>query len=292
MLFHLLSLGLLAALGNVVDAAPVEHNAKRAVTALSSTELASFAPFTQFARAAYCPTSKLQGWKCGGTASLFVSLAYFVGFWPAQSTVVVAHEGTDPTKFVSLLTDANILTDPLDKTLFPGVPSNVWVHDGFRNAHALTATKILAEVKRLLAANNAKKVALVGHSLGGALAELDALYMTLNLPSDIAIKAMTFGTPRVGNDAFAALIDSKVPDFKRINNEKDLIPIVPGRFLGFAHPHGEVHIVSPGNAVSCPGNDATDAQCQIQTVPNIFVGNILDHLGPYEGISIGTIFCT
>ncbi|KAJ8482585.1 hypothetical protein ONZ45_g14901 [Pleurotus djamor] len=151
MLLHLLSLGLLAALGNMVDVAPVEHNAKRAVTALSSTELASFAPFTQFARAAYCITSKLQGWKCGGAASLFVFSAYFVGFWPAQSTVVVAHEGTDPTQFVSLLTDANILTDPLDETLFPGVPSNVWVRDGFRNAHALTATKILAEVKRLLA---------------------------------------------------------------------------------------------------------------------------------------------
>ncbi len=38
-------------------------------------------------------------------------------------------------------------------------------------------------------------------------------------------------------------------------------------------------------------DDATDSQCQIETVPNIFVGNILDHLGPYEGISIGTIFC-
>jgi len=33
----------------------------------------------------------------------------------------------------------------------------------------------------------------------------------------------------------------------------DIIPIVPGRLLGFAHPHGEVHILSPGNAVSCPG---------------------------------------
>lgn len=81
----------------------------------------------------------------------------------------------------------------------------------------------------------------VGHSLGGALAELDALYLTLNLPSDTSIKAITYGTPRVGNPAFAALIDSKVhfpgqihccelyrllllqvPNFRRINNEKGL----------------------------------------------------------------------
>ena len=85
----------------------------------------------------------------------------------------------------------------------------------------------------------------------------------------------------------------QVPDFKRVNNEKDPIPIVPGRFLGFQHPHGEIHIIQPGEAVSCPGDDdATDAQCTIETVPNITEGNILDHLGPYEGIYIGTIFCT
>lgn len=34
--------------------------------------------------------------------------------------------------------------------------------------------------------------------------------MTLNLPSDIAIQGRTFGTPRVGNDAFVQLFDSKV----------------------------------------------------------------------------------
>ena len=85
----------------------------------------------------------------------------------------------------------------------------------------------------------------------------------------------------------------QVPDFVRVNNEADLVPIVPGRFPGFQHPHGEVHIVSPGNAVSCDtDDDATDSQCTIKTVPNIFEGNILNHLGPYEGISLGTIFCT
>lgn len=50
----------------------------------------------------------------------------------------------------------------------------------------------------------------VGHSLGGALSELDALYMALNLPLSIHIKSVTYGTPRVGNPAFAQLFDSKV----------------------------------------------------------------------------------
>lgn len=34
--------------------------------------------------------------------------------------------------------------------------------------------------------------------------------MKLNLPADVTVKGVTFGTPRVGNDKFAAFFDSKV----------------------------------------------------------------------------------
>lgn len=46
--------------------------------------------------------------------------------------------------------------------------------------------------------------------MGGALAQLDALFMRLNLPSNIHIKAVTYGTPRVGNPAYASYFDSMV----------------------------------------------------------------------------------
>ena len=133
----------------------------------------------------------------------------------------------------------------------------------------------------------------VGHSLGGALAELDAMFFTLNLPSSVHVKAVTYGTPRVGNSAWATFFDSKVSDFVRIDNKKDPIPIMPGRFMGFAHPHGEIHIMSATEAYSCSGDDdATDSKCTISQVPNVLVSNILDHLGPYDGIHIGTLYCT
>ena len=135
--------------------------------------------------------------------------------------------------------------------------------------------------------------------------------MRMNLPSNIQIKAVTYGTPRVGNDAYANYFDSKasqsfvpftaqtftnmisqVSDFVRVNNEKDIVPILPGRGLGYSHPQGEIHIRSPGSAVACQGNDnASDPECTIRTVPDIFVGDITDHLGPYEGISVGTASC-
>jgi len=93
----------------------------------------------------------------------------------------------------------------------------------------------------------------------------------------------------VGNPVFAELIDSNVPDFTRVNNREDLIPIIPGRGLGYAHPEGEVHIIDDGNAVACSGNDnADDAECQIQTVPNIFDGNIIDHVRLQHSVARST----
>ncbi|PFH47693.1 hypothetical protein AMATHDRAFT_197673 [Amanita thiersii Skay4041] len=272
----------------------------RSETPLSASALSGLAPFTQFARAAYCPTSKLTNWSCGDACNAlagfqptlvggdgnFVQI-FFVGFYPAMNSVVVAHEGTDPTQFLSLLTDANILMGSLDPSLFPGISSDAQVHEGFRDAHAKTASNVLSEVKKLMSAHSTNKITLVGHSLGGAIAELDSLFLTLNIPG-ASIKAVTYGTPRVGNPTFAQLIDSKVPDFSRVNNEKDVIPIVPGRFLGFSHPEGEIHITSPGHAVSCSGDDdADDPDCTISTVPNIAVGNILNHVS-----SAGDIVCS
>ncbi len=49
----------------------------------------------------------------------------------------------------------------------------------------------------------------VGHSLGGAIAEIDSLFFALNIPG-VSIKTVTYGTPRVGNLDFAQLINSHV----------------------------------------------------------------------------------
>ena len=90
----------------------------------------------------------------------------------------------------------------------------------------------------------------------------------------------------------------------------DFFPIVPGQSMGFLHPHGEIHIVAPGNAVACSGqlnsvsrlyvesspqifilignDDAVDSQCQIKTVPNVLAGNILNHV---SRVVIGQKFC-
>ena len=79
------------------------------------------------------------------------------------------------------------------------------------------------------------------------------MFMKLHLPTNTTIQGVTFGTPRVGNAAWASLFDSEVTDFKRVNNKRDPVPTVPGRRSGFRHPSGEIHIGSDGVAVACPG---------------------------------------
>jgi len=289
-----------------VHAASLPRDLERRATPLSPDEIAELVPFVQFARAAYCAPTKITGWQCGQACDALPGFNptltggdgnaiqyYYVGSWPQGNAVVVAYEGTDPTKLESDLTDVTIPKGPLDPTLFPSAPSTISVHTGFRNEHAQTAAAVFAQVQQLLSDTGYSQVITVGHSLGGALALLSSLSLKLQLPSSVSVSSRTFGTPRVGDAGFASYYDSQGIDFKRINNLKDLVPILPGRFLGFVHTQGEVHILGQDDVVACDGEDnATDPQCQIMTVPNIAEGNIVDHLGPYQGIYIGTPFCT
>jgi hypothetical protein len=110
---------------------------------------------------------------------------------------------------LSVLTDLNFLPTGLDKEHFPGAPA-VTVHQGFLEAHDDTASQVLAETKRLIETKGANNVVVVGHSLGGAKAELDALMFRMVLPKEIKVRGVTFGTPRVGTPEFAAFFDSMV----------------------------------------------------------------------------------
>ncbi|CEL56394.1 Lipase OS=Rhizomucor miehei PE=1 SV=2 [Rhizoctonia solani AG-1 IB] len=232
----------------------VGQRADSSVTVINAATIASYAPYTNFAAATYC--SGTANWSCTACKRVPGFIPYatgYVGWWPSGSSVVVAHEGTDPTQFLSVLTDANALFGSLSTSLFPGVSSAVQVHSGFRDAHAATAAQILAAVKKVMAERSTTKVTTVGHSLGGAIAALDALYLKLNLPSTTAIKAVTFGQPRVGNQEFADWFQQKITDYSRITNIEDEIPIVPGRFLGYHHSSGEKHIKYTGDWRACAG---------------------------------------
>ena len=113
-----------------VSAAPPLLEARQAITALSTSQITAFRPFTHYVTAAYCDPSTTLNWTCGancdanptfkpvasgvdGTGEQYCKQIQtscsrpglihshcegYVGYDPTLETVIVAHQGTDANK--------------------------------------------------------------------------------------------------------------------------------------------------------------------------------------------------
>jgi hypothetical protein len=54
------------------------------------------------------------------------------------------------------------------------------------------------------------------------------------------LQLYTFGSPRVGNAAFAEAMRNSTLDHKRMTHDRDVVPTVPFEHLGFHHTAREV----------------------------------------------------
>ncbi|KAJ3512957.1 hypothetical protein NLJ89_g3224 [Agrocybe chaxingu] len=255
----------LALLAARVAAFPVLE-ARQGISTLTAAQVAAVKPYSYYAAAAYCVPARTRAWDCG------TNCQNNAAFRPIAS----GGDGGVVQYCIPVLTNADFRLDALDSGLFPGVSSSVRTHNGFGEAQKRSAAAVLAAVRSGLSTHSATSVTVVGHSLGGAIAIISSAHLANNLPAGTIIKTYTFGTPRVGNEAFANYANAR-SELIRVNNKKDPVPIIPGRFLGFAHTEGEIHINDAGQWISCPGQDNTNSQCTIGAVPNILVSNSGDH---------------
>ena len=107
------------------------------------------------------------------------------------------------------------------------------VHRGFFDAFM----SVEKDVSRLLDAANTKHVLFVGHSMGGALAEIAAAYYFGEDSSDLMGNAqctlVTTAAPSIGNKAFAQLLEKVEPKGGlHIYSSGDIVPFV-GAFVGY-----------------------------------------------------------
>ncbi|KAH8110731.1 lipase [Phellopilus nigrolimitatus] len=297
----------------------VRESAKRDdIPTLTDSQVAAFRPYTYFASAAYCTPNTTINWTCGSHCeenSGFMPTAsggdgnetqyWYVGYDPTLDTVLVAHQGTASMyvfflkyaihlslsyKFsIADFIDVDFFLESLDPVLFPGISPSIKAHNGFAGAHARAARAVLAAAAQTLAAHAGASVTTVGHSLGAALALLDAVFLPLHLPPGTALRFVGYGLPRVGNAAFADYVGARAhgADVTHVNNRRDPVPIVPGRALGFRHPAGEVHIQASGAWDACPGRDDPSELCIVGDVPTLLSSDVSDHTGPYDGILMG-----
>ncbi|KAI1789316.1 lipase [Ganoderma leucocontextum] len=280
-------------------AAPAAMKRQTGITALTPSQITAFRPYTHFASTGYCSPASTLAWNCGANCEANPSFKpvasggdgaltqfWYVGYDPSLNEVIVGHQGTDSSKILPSLTDGDFALGWLDGNLFPGVGSSVLVHNGFAASQSRSAPQVLAAVQNATSKFGTKKVTVTGHSLGAALALLDAVYLPLHIPG-ITTRFVGYGLPRVGNQAFADYVDAQPISVTHINNKKDIVPILPPRSFGFHHPSGEVHIDESGAWEACPGQDNPDSECIVGAVPNLFVGDGSDHVGPYDGITMG-----
>jgi len=279
-------------------ASPLASRVRRQViTTLSTAQIDVFTPFTFFASTAYCDPSTTINWSCGANCEAnpgFIPTAsggdgsdvqfWYVGFDPSLNTVIVAHQGTDPSELVADLTDADIEMTTLNSSLFPGVSSSVEVHKGFADEQSEHPFRRANHPLN----HGTSSVTIVGHSLGAALSLLDSAFLPLHLPVSTTFQTVLYGLPRVGNQDWANFVDANAQiHLTHINNKEDPIPILPGMFLGFHHPSGEVHIQDSLAWDACPGQDNPSTLCIVGDVPNIFESDESDHDGPYNGVTMG-----
>jgi hypothetical protein len=107
--------------------------------------------------------------------------------------------------------------------------SKINVHAGFHNEYLRYREPILESVSQ----HPDKNIYVTGHSLGGALAVLNAFDIAAHTQRPVTV--FTFGQPRVGGKEFRAAYEELVPDTYRVVVDGDPIPRTPGTLIDFEH---------------------------------------------------------
>lgn len=138
------------------------------------------------------------------------------------------------------------------------------VHTGFYASWLEVADEVFAAVRAAKAANPSYSVAVAGYSLGGAVGTIAAAYLRrAGLPADL----YTYGSPRVGNAAFARFVTEQAGREHRVTHRDDLVPRLPPLIADFRHVSpeywifdgpGDDAVVDPDEVRVCPGYASTE----------------------------------
>ncbi|TFK66149.1 alpha/beta-hydrolase [Pluteus cervinus] len=276
---------------------------------LSQTQVAStlLRP-ALFSRVAYCSSETVANWSCGAPCDALgpnqVLLTggdggsiprFLVTHDKTTNAIIVAHQGTEKDKVLSVLNDLETALVEANATFFPATAdTDIRVHSGFQSTFERTADQILQAVQSGLKSTGATKIIVTGHSLGGAVAVFDGIMFSQLLP-DVPLEAHMFGLPRSGNQEWADFIDKNIGDnFSFVTNQNDPVPRLPPLFLDFQHASHEIHIDdvnAAGQAVkvqTCLGQE--DLNCTAgKSLLDVSVNN---HAGPYfNDIKFGKSQC-
>jgi len=87
------------------------------------------------------------------------------------------------------------------------------------------------------------RLTITGHSLGGAIANLTAVWIAAKHPT-LTCDLYTFAAPMTGNRDFADTFNSLVRNSFRIYNKPDIVPTVPLHLLGYEQVNTGIEVNS------------------------------------------------
>ena len=161
--------------------------------------------------------------------------AHAFGTVGPDGTRYVAFRGTQAGKWRDLRSDLDARTD-----LFSG---DATAHHGFLAAYRTLEAAILP----WLGDGAGRPLVATGHSLGAAMATILAAVRS-------EAELVTFGSPRVGNPAFAALFAGR--SVRRYVDCTDAVTTVPLEGSRYTHLAGERYIDSTGVIAEAPSPDS------------------------------------
>lgn len=146
-------------------------------------------------------------------------------------------------------------------------------------------------MRAALQANPSYKLVVTGHSLGGAVATIAAASLrAAGLPCDL----YTYGSPRVGNAAFAQFVTDQAGAEFRVTHTDDPVPRLPPILFGYRHvsPEYWIYAGSGGAGASaadikvCAGTANTDCNAGTSGLDAAAHGQ---YFGPIAGCSAGGV---
>lgn len=152
-----------------------------------------------------------------------------------------------------------------------------------------TNKRILEQVNRAPDLTKYTKVLCIGHSLGGAVAQMDAVFLRNKLPKRIRVQYVGFGVPRVGDSRWASVVESKLGNSQvHVTNDDDIVPHTPPEDIGFTQTRNEIWIDrGKDEVILCRNRENEDCAAGVRTTSLSWIG----HGGPYFGVHMESELC-
>lgn len=177
--------------------------------------------------------------------------------------------------------------------------SGCQVHAGFLSSWNDSKEQVIAALSQAKTLHPDYTIIFTGHSLGGAISTLAAAelrqqgfsaalvgMLVRHLTSELTIGKYTFGSPMVGNDAFANFVTNQSGGNYRITHAYDIVPKLPGYMLDYRHVSPEYWITSDSGVTVGSGDiSVSNGIFDLWGNQGTLISTITDHLWYFNAIS-------